>query len=184
MTARPVQLAFVRRALDTLELSPTGLARAAKINPSTLTRFLSEQGGTLRPLTLQKIGEAARLEVPGQAAAEDDAEVRSLTEADWRSAGFPTPGLALEMRSNALSLEGIEPGDELLFERDRMPKAEDILCVRIAMTGRGTQSLRIRLYEPPFLVPRSPSRHPTFLAEGSAVEILGVLERQRRDRKW
>ena len=84
---REAQLAYVRDLLDKLGTDATNLARRAKINPSTLTRFMTASGkqAALRRSTLEALAQAAKMPLPA-----DLADPGPFTASPSIPAAFPT----------------------------------------------------------------------------------------------
>lgn len=172
--------------------SLTRLAREAGISHSTLTRTMNDpdyQGqfntGTLNKLLrLAKVSPSA-IDFAGLAEPEvervlPDAVPPELRPADRHHAVF-------EMRSRALELAGLLPGDMALVALGLEPREGDIVCVQLHDDDHGAGETAFRLYSTgPFLtvasadpaVPRRPLR-PGF----DPVTIMGTVVKVVRQRQ-
>lgn len=188
--SRERQLDWLKKALEKTGLSPNALAEKARVNPSTLYRFLNganERG--LRDVTVNRIAKVAQLEPPYSGGAHHgDARIYDIDRLpDISRPGDHEPDLAaVEVRNGAMALAHICSGDFLVVDRRRKPQAGDIVCAEVYDFRLGAAETVIRFYEPPYLVAASDDvvfRKPLLL-DNDKVQIIGVVVRQIRVRDF
>lgn len=193
-SARDTQIAWVRAVLAHLGISATELARRAKIAPSTLHRPLNdpEWSTLLSSRTLAAVAGAAGLEPlefpnRGRGMGEVEAESYSADQGADAADNFDRAVRELcqgrngrdpwVMKSYALELAGVLPGDVLVVDLNLQPQPGDIVCAQI-FDWSGTRAETVfRVYDPPFLVSksmRSGSEKP-MTVDNSTVVIRGVV---------
>lgn len=154
------------------------LAAAARINPSTLSKFRTGSG-LLSDLVVNRIAAATGIEPVSNGIG---AEVTS-----WRAA-LPAPQLAAHqhayvMRSRAMELADISPGDILVFDTSAAPWAGAVVLVR-RFDPRGVSELLVREWREPFLIARSRQSLTPLLPDRRSVVILAPLVRLITDRQF
>jgi transcriptional regulator with XRE-family HTH domain len=199
---------FIERVLSRTGWTPTELARRAKLDHSTLSRFMAgnREGHALRHSTIRKIEVASGLNFAGHAAspasiklpqqktthgfAESEATPISTSEPSGLSA-FVKAALQGHndadpwlLRSRALEGLGYRPGDVLIVKLGAIPRAGDVVCAQIYDWGKGGAETVFRLFQPPYLVAQS-NDHSLLtpkLVDNSSVVIKGVVILQFRTR--
>jgi SOS-response transcriptional repressor LexA len=80
------------------------------------------------------------------------------------------------MKSWSLDLLGILPGDVLMVDQNRRPKAGDIVCAQITDLATGRTETVMRRFEPPFLTTYSAKMGPgrPEAVDDERVVIMGV----------
>ncbi len=192
---REQQLAWLDNIVSSSGLTLTDIARRAKLNPSTLTRFRArdDSGHVLTARTVQKI-EAAT----GVPAYEQRAKARP---APMLAEGEASPFLfddnvqdvlvdalrAVVQRSNsvdlwvlkthALTAVGYFHGDVLIVDRDVQPRAGDAVCAQRYDWRRGTAETIFRVYRTPYLLTASMLGDPgqPDIVDDENVVIKGVV---------
>jgi transcriptional regulator with XRE-family HTH domain len=182
-------------------LKVTGIARRAKINPSTVYRWLRADGTAAPDLgSLQKIAQAFGVEnpiaseqgwsVPSATASGPGAlrepEVAPLQNAaQWPAKEDDLNVFDRVLTTRALELDGYIPGDIVRCDmRLRAPRKDDIVVFN-RPDNRGGEETLIRKYAPPFLIARTldPALGAPILLDDS-VTIMGIVTmslRRRRD---
>jgi AcrR family transcriptional regulator len=175
----------MREAGETL----SGIADKAGISDTTLTRFFNDERyhGTLSSPTVQAISNTFGIAGPGvlsnvhQIARE---EARLLQDDDVDDilkraiAGLIGDRAAARpwlMRSNALALAGVRPGDIMIIDAAEAAKDGDVVCAEIE-AGVSARTV-FRLYQTPNLVAASfdPAAVRPELVDGVRVRIAGVM---------
>lgn len=200
--SRETQIAWVRAVLAHLGVSATELARRAKIAPSTLQRPLNDPTWTsmLSGRTMAAIAQVAGLaplEFPNRVrgAATQEAEPYRFDQAEDAADNFDRSVRELcqgragreawQMKSFALELSGILPGDVLIVDSNLTPAADDIVCAQM-FDWSGTKAETVfRLFDPPYLVTNSvrAGREKPIAVDNSSVVIKGVVRAILRNRR-
>lgn len=175
------------------------IARDARINPSTLTRFRNNahHNGVLSTPTMVAVSQISGTPLPGDLSApravpagqprgfrETEASPYQLQPNDPMAPAVATQTEASphlvpwELRSQALLHEGYKPGDILIVDLNGAPQSGDIVCAQLYdwQNRSGTETV-FRLYEPPFLIASGPveaARKPR-LTTGDDVAVKGVV---------
>lgn len=193
---------FLNRVLTRTGWSPTVLARKAKLDHSTLSRFLTggREGHALRHSTIRKIELASGLSflgaLPLDAARPANPEGFAESEATPLSlSDVADPVLAAAMngrnnvdpwllRSRALENLGYRPGDTLLVELGAMPRQGDIVCGQVYDWQKGSAETVFRSFQPPYLVAQTGDERlqRPMLVDDSHVVIKGVVTLSYRQR--
>jgi transcriptional regulator with XRE-family HTH domain len=206
-TAEDKQRAFVESVIERTGWSQTELARRAKVDPSTLSTFLSgrREGHLLSVRTISKIEQASGFHIVG-GLAEPPAEAPPMPPRGFRDvdatpykSGQDAPGAidtairsmltgrnavdAWVLRSRALEGVGYQPGDILVVDMNGTPRPGDVVCAQIYDLTRGGAETVFRIYEPPCLVAASCDRRTTrpYILDTSHVTIKGVVTASLRD---
>lgn len=168
--SRSKHLAWVKAIMSYRGWTQTELARAAKLDPSTLSRFFREAnpGAMLQSHTIDKISAVggippfqteppARPRGLGESEAEpyrpgveDDAATRAVAAAKAGRNGLD-PWI---LRSRALENAGYIPGDVLMVDLNAEPHDGDAVCVQV-YDAVGRAETVMRIYEEPYLVAAS-----------------------------
>jgi transcriptional regulator with XRE-family HTH domain len=189
------QVAWVKAVATHLGVSLTELARRAKLAPSTLQRPVNDADfpGMMSGRTLAAVAEAA-----GLAVLEYPARLRGVAEADavpfrYDEAIDTVDGIdravrelcrgragrdPWQIRSYALELLGILPGDILIVGLNRQPKPRDVVCAQIYDWSGMKSETVFRYYDPPYLLTHSSRIAPEkpVPVDGENVVIKGVVE--------
>lgn len=194
---------FLQRVLQRSGWTATELARKAKLDHSTLSRFLAggREGHALRHSTIRKIEIASGLAFLG-AVAPDAGRARPL-EGFGESEATPItlaeiadPLLAAAvngrnsadpwlLRSRALENLGYRPGDTLIVELGVKPQPGDIVCAQIYDWQKGGAETVFRSFQPPYLVAQTGDERllRPMLVDDTNVVIKGVVTLSFRHRK-
>jgi hypothetical protein len=91
------------------------------------------------------------------------------------------------VRTRALDLVGILPGDVVEFDMGAEPREGDVVVAQVYDDETGTAATVLRIFLPPYLVVRSSDSglqlRPVLVdAEGSKVKIMGAFSRLLRSR--
>lgn len=191
--------AYLLRVMERTGLTQTQLANRAGLDPSTLSRFLSEEreGHTLRASTLRKIEVATGVmlsEAPEAPAtpgfSESEAaplQVETASPLQKIIAILAAAGANIDpwtLHSPALEGAGYRRGDTLLVSLGETPAAGDIVCAQIYDWARGRAETVFRIFQPPYLV--AATSDPRFLrphlVDDGKVIIKGVVVQTIRGR--
>lgn len=191
--------AYLLRVMATTGLTQTQLANHAGLDPSTLSRFLSEerQGHTLRATTLRKIEMTTGVRVDSGAAppppgfAESEAAPLAVDDAGPLQriiAVLAAEGANVDpwtLHSPALDGAGYRRGDILLVALGVTPAAGDIVCAQIYDWAKGRAETVFRMFQPPYLVAATsdPAYLRPHLVEDGKVVIKGVVVHTIRSRQ-
>lgn len=191
--------AYLLRVMSATGLTQTQLAYRAGLDPSTLSRFLSEErpGHALRTTTLRKIEQATR--VPLSESSQPAPEGLGESEAEpYRvepSSPLETIIEALKgsgqnvdpwtLQSPALEVAGYRKGDVLLVALDETPAAGDVVCAQLYDWTRQRAETIFRIFQPPYLVAATsdPQYFRPYLVDDGTVAIKGVVINTIRGRR-
>lgn len=164
--------AWIRAVAGHLRVSPSALAEAAGLSPSTVTRYLNDVSGTIGisqrsldaiaayseipPHTMPRNGSAAGMEEPepvpfrydeGEAAF--DKAVRALVEG--------APGRdPWVVRGRNLDLLGYLPGDVVIVDLNAAPNDGDVVVAQVYdWSGRAPTETVMRVFNHPYLMTAS-----------------------------
>lgn len=186
---------WIKAVATHLNISVSELARRSGIAPSTLTRYVNDTTGTLTVTerTLDAIAGysgVAKHVMPGNRMPPGFGEPDALPLRDDEAVEYPAwvqPALeamragrnSVEpwvVKSRALDLLGVLPGDILLIDENRRPKAGDIVCAQVTELASGSTETVMRRYDPPFIVAHSAKMGPQRpeLVDDERVIITGV----------
>ncbi len=186
--SRSNQLRWLTQVFEKTGWSPNTLAQAAKIDPSTLYRFMSDDNHQMRRVTVARIAKVAKVEPPEFAglSAGDAREYDLGKLPDTSLPGIDAPNLAaVKVSNDAMKLSGVAEGDILVIDRKRTARAGDIVVAQLYDFRLGTADTIIRIYEPPYLIPNTdnPEHRRPLLVDNERVQITGVAVRQIRVRE-
>ncbi len=195
------QRRFIHEVLGRTGWSQTELAKRSGLDPSTLSRFLSNprDGQTLRPSSIRRIEQVTGLAANGESPApapnsngfgETEA---TLVESDPSSAAarildviLSTTGNvdAWTLHSRALEMAGYRTGDILFVKLGQTPLRGDVVCAQIYDWSRNQAETVFRIYEPPFLVATTAdsSKFRPYMLESEDVSVKGVVIHSLRSR--
>lgn len=185
--------AWIEAVARHMNMSPSRLALQSGMAASTLTRYLNDGTGTIgiSQTSLDRIAQFSGVPVhrmPGERAGgfqEEDAIPLDRSEtatdrtrravdaiAEGRNHVFP-----LEMKGWALDLQGILPGDVLVFDMNARAKPDDIVCVQRVDWTTGDADTLVRIYKPPMVLAHSAKLGPLapLMVDEDRVSIRGVM---------
>ena len=181
-------------------LRATPLAQRAGIAPSTLLRALDPDRPTsLERRTIERLADATGVAPPWNAAPGgggfSDADTAPWSAADDAASPVDQAPLPVDqywkvVRTRALELAGILPGDLLLFDQSLDANADDVVEAQVYSLDSRTAETVLRLYEPPTLVTRTmdpaltgrPVARP-LIVDGERVRIVAVMLKVSRVRE-
>lgn len=171
-TSKEEQVAWVKAVQMHMGISLTELARRARIAPSTLQRPVNdaEYHGMISGRTMAAVAAVAGLNVM-----EFPARMRGLAEADATPFTYDDRNDAADnlnravrelvrgrngrdpwvMRSYALEMAGVLPGDIMILDMNRQAKPRDIVCAQIYDWSGSKSETVFRLFDPPYLMTHS-----------------------------
>lgn len=196
------QIDWVKAVMAHMGLtSANALAVAAGVNPANVQKPLNPNyKGKFGVDTIARIATAAGLrpmEFPDRAGGFSESEAQPFVydeKADAIAANFDrairelTRGRAGRdawvMRSFALEMSGILPGDVLIVDMNLQPRPKDVVCAQIYQWSAGKAETVFRVYEPPYLVMNSLRFGTTkpVPVDGQDVVIKGVVDGVMRRR--
>lgn len=187
---------WIKAVAASMNLSVSDLARKSGMAASTLTRYINDASGslTVTDRTLDAIVAYSGIPkhvMPGQrrvlgfgepdavpferdeAAAELPDWVRDAVRAAKGNRNGVEPWI---MKGRSLDLLGVLPGDVLLIDQNRRPKAGDIVRAQVTDLLTGSTETVIRRFDPPFIVAHSAKLGPQKpeLVDDDRVVIMGV----------
>lgn len=192
---REQQLAWLDNITASSGLTVTDIARRARLNPSTLTRFRAQNdsGHTLTSRTVKKIEEATGVPAYEQRARPRLVQAFNEVEASPYSFDEKTQDMLVEAlrtlvaRSNSIDLwtlktqtltaVGYSEGDILVVDRDLIPRAGDVVCAQRYDWRRGTAETIFRVYRTPYLLTANSQGDPGIpeVVDGENIVIKGVI---------
>ncbi|MGL4490542.1 MAG: hypothetical protein ACRCU5_13980 [Rhizobiaceae bacterium] len=200
-TSREDQTAWVKALLGHTGLNAHQLATKAGINSSTLHRFLSspDYDGMLSGRTLSALADVSGvqpMEFPGRQRGMGEADAVPFQYEERNDAANNFNRAVRElcggrngrdpwvMNSYALELAGILPGDIMIIDLNRNAKPLDIVCAQIYDWPRSRAETVFRVFDPPFLLPRSlrQANEKPVMVDSTNVIIKGVVDNVLRAR--
>ena len=201
------QRGYLRDTLKELHMTPSGMAAAIGMAPSTFTRFMKEPDSsekTLAATTMDKVEQLRQVNsdntFPTQAQAQWSTVREEATQvkidADEGIAKLITAIMngrngidAWELNTRALELEGFMPGDIVLVDLNAVPKPGDAVCAQVYDRSHSRAETVMRVFQSAgpvnVLLPRSmdPQAQAALVVDNDRVLIRGVLlpHRLRRD---
>lgn len=193
--SRDEQVAWINAVREYLGVSLTELARRAKIAPSTLQRPVNDPAynGMISGRTM-----AAVADVAGLRPLEYPSRMRGLAEADAIPFSYDDRNDAADnlnravrelvkgrngrdawvMKSYALELAGVMPGDVMIVDMNVTPRARDIVCAQIYDWSGMKSETVFRLYEAPYLLTHSlrANVERPVAVDNATVIIKGVVD--------
>ncbi len=190
--------AYLLRVMTATGLTQTQLAHRAGLDPSTLSRFLSEerQGHTLRASTIRKIETTTGIPVSKDSAPPQpgfaESEAAPLRPGDAGPlqriiAILSAEGANIDpwtLNSPALEGAGYRRGDVLLVALGEKPAPGDIVCAQIYDWAKSRAETVFRMYQPPYLIAATsdPAYLRPHLVDDGKVVIKGVVVHSIRSR--
>jgi len=188
---------WIRSVARHMNLSLSDLAVNSGLAASTVTRFINDTSGklTVTERTLDAISRYSgvpRGAYPGQRRLPGfgESEATRYTSETQLDEMLPPWVLAAinahkgnrngvepwVMKSWSLDLLGILPGDVLMIDQNKRPKAGDIVCAQISDLVTGRTETVMRRYEPPFLTTHSAKMGPARpeQVDEERIVIMGV----------
>lgn len=189
---------WIRSVARYMNLSLSDLALNSGLAASTVTRYINDKSGklTITERTLEAIsrysgvprgaypgqrklpgfGESEATPYTSQTSEPDDllpTWVLTAIDAHKGNRNGIEPWI---MKSWSLDLLGILPGDVLMIDQNRRPKAGDIVCAQITDLVTGRTETVMRRFEPPFLTTYSAKMGPSRpeQVDEERVVIMGV----------
>lgn len=196
------QIEWVRAVMSYLGVpSANQLAAMAGVNPANIQRPLSANyKGKFGAATIARIAAAANLrpmEFPSRPAGMDEPEAAPFVFETGQDAIDSNIDRAVReltrgrngrdpwvMRSYALEMSGILPGDVLIVDMNLQPKPKDIVCAQLFGRGGSGAETVFRVYEPPYLMANSMRYgiQKPVPVDGEDVVIQGVVDGMFRRR--
>ena len=195
------QIAWLKAVREYLGISLTELAKRAKIAPSTLQRPINDPS---YPGMVSGRSMAAVAEVAGLRPLEYPSRMRGLAEADASPFSYDERNDAADnlnravrelvkgrngrdawvMKSYALELAGVMPGDVMIVDMNLTPRPRDIVCAQIYDWSGMKSETVFRIYEAPYLLTHSVRGHfeKPVAVDNSTVIIKGVVDVVLRSR--
>lgn len=185
--------AFIQRVLDAKGWTSNRLAKEAGLSPATIHRAMNDDRFVTSTTTLDKIARAAGMtwqmsgaRSTGQGGFAEVEAARFTAEADIPDSLRPDDHEGVwRLATRAAELAGYLPGDLVLVRQGVEPRAGDLVCVQVYNLQMDTAETIWRIYEPPYVVPRTMdpavSAKP-LLVDGERVMIWGVVMRALRVR--
>jgi hypothetical protein len=163
---------YVLWLMEHMRMNQAALAKAAGVQPSTLSRVLKKDGtGTLHARTQSKLEKTSGIllsavvdtpSMPGlRGLAEDavrfDAESADPTVSAAITAliGSRQAAVPWTIRTRALECLGYLPDDIVIVDLGRRPKPGDVVCADVYVRGRRDPETVMRIYDPPILAAAS-----------------------------
>lgn len=164
---------WIKAVASHMGLSPSQLALNSRMAASTLTRWLNDKSNTvgISQSSLEKVASYSGFR-PGQypgrlrgnSLAEPDTlplEQDNAPHPEWVKAAVASAkagknGIeAWVMKGAALDGMGILPGDVVIVDHNRRPKAGDVVIAQILDYSTDTTETVMRLWQPPFIMMHS-----------------------------
>lgn len=186
---------WLRAVAQHMNQSLSELALNSGLAASTLTRFMNDRSGklTVTDRTLDAVARYTGVPknvLPGQRSLPGFGE-SEVVPFEAGSAEPPPQWVhtavaahkgnrngvdAWVMKGWALDLLGILPGDIIMIDQNRRPKAGDIVCAQLRDLATGRAETVMRRYEPPFLLSYSAKTGPSRpeQVDDDRVIIIGV----------
>jgi len=195
MTQQKDTKAWLSAVAQHLNLSLSELAKNAGLAPSTVTRYFYDRSNKLglSKRSLDAISAYSGVPYPtmpgqrtvggfGSPDMVPFGDEERLDYPDWVSSSvkIATAGRngvePWQIKSRALDMLGYLPGDILLIDRNKRPKAADVVCAQVTDLATGSTQTVLRRYEPPFIVAHSAKMGPQRpeLVDDERVTIIGV----------
>ena len=184
--------------------SQTELAARARLDPSTLSRFLlgQREGRAMRASSIRKIEQVSGLgfesgqplpsaaQTLAEGLSEPDAlplDVPARSHLEAIIAALSQRGRNVDpwsLRGRALENAGYRPGDILLVALGETALAGDVVCAQVYDWPSGKAETVFRIFQPPYLLAASsdPTLMRPLVLDGETVEIKGVVINSIRDR--
>lgn len=197
---RRKQLAWIEAILEHKGWNRTRLAKTAGVDPSTLSKFLTDplNKSQLQTNSIEKIAAASGFrpyftEAPSRPEGLADIEAEPFDESsapalvDVAVSALKSGRNGIDpwvMRSRALEHEGYLPGDILMVDLNMQPRSGDAVCAQI-YDLQGKAETVMRIYEHPFLIAATsdPASRRPLLVDEERVLIRGVIVASFRPRR-
>jgi transcriptional regulator with XRE-family HTH domain len=202
LTTKTEQLDYIHRLLAHTGWSPSVLAKRAGLDPSTLSRFLSNQreDHALRPSSIARLGDVTGLppykfgqrptQGPTEGFGESEASLVELPEGSDIEATVNVLRArhanvdAWTLNSRALELAGYRQGDILIVGLSAPPIQGDVVCAQVYDWNNNRADTVFRIYQPPFLLAATtePKLMKPYFADDDSTAIRGVVLHTLRPR--
>lgn len=185
---------YLLRVLEHTRMKQTPLAKAAGVQPSSLSRVLKKDStGTLHARTLSKLEKFSGISLsavidtpsaPGLRGLAEDAVPFDAESADPAVSaaikaliGSRQSANSRTIRTRALEGLGYMPGDIVIIDLDRKPAPGDVVCAQVYELGRSEPETVMRIYQPPVLVAASFDERlqRPLMVDDARVKIEGVV---------
>ncbi len=178
-----------------MNLSLSDLALRSGLAASTVTRYINDRTGTLSitDRSLDKISAFTGVPknvMPGQRRLPGFGESEAVPydpRGEDKLPGWVEQAISAHkqgrpgvepwvMRGWALDMLGVYPGDVLMIDQNKRPRAGAIVCVQISDLATGHAETVMRRYDPPYVVTHSAKLGPTKpeQVDDERVIIMGV----------
>lgn len=192
MTKAEEQRAWIGKLLDHFRLNQTQLSAQAKIDPSTLSKFMAgaRSGHVLSTATIDRIERKFGVRFPDDprgvapnGLAEPEAELYDVRTPPTDAAAIAARALCAGynsrvpwvLRSRVLEEVGLLPGDLLVVDLNEQPADGDVVCAQ-AYDRNGRAETVFRIFKQPvFLVGAGPGARLPLMADNRAAQIRGVV---------
>jgi hypothetical protein len=178
--------------MEHLRMKQTPLAKAAGVQPSSLSRVLKEDStGTLHARNITKLEKYSGIKLSAVVDTPSAPGPRGLAEdAVPFDAGSADPAVSAAIRAliggredadsrtirtRALECLGYLPGDIVIIDRGRKPVPGDVVCAQVYELGRSEPETVMRIYEPPVLVGASFDEQLRRPIDNARAIIIGVV---------
>lgn len=186
---------WIRAVARYMNLSLSDLALNSKLAASTVTRFMNDKTGrlTITDRTLEAISAYSGIPknvLPGQRRLPGLGESEAVPYDATQDEQLPEWVLAAVnaqrgnrngvepwlMKSWALDMLGILPGDVVIIDKNRRPKAGDVVVAQLTDLATGKSEAVMRRFDPPFVMTASAKMGPAKpeQVDDERVVILGV----------
>jgi SOS-response transcriptional repressor LexA len=193
-TLRDQQIAWLDHISKSSGLTITEIARAAKLHPSSLTRFKNQNdnGHTLTSKTVKKIEDATRVpayesrQIPViQSFSEDEAQPfiamdnpGNPVETALKAATKEANNIQLwTLKTNSLAAVGYTPGMVVAIDQLQTARSGDAVCAQKYDFRRGTAETIFRVFRHPYLMTAADTGEPALpeIVDNENVVIVGVI---------
>ena len=183
---------YIHWLMDHLRMKQTPLAKAAGVQPSSMSRVLKEDGtGTLHGRNITKLEKFSGIKLSAVVDPPSGPGLRGLAEdAVPFDAGTADPAVSAAItaliggradadsrtiRTRALECLGYLPGDIVIIDRGRKPVPGDVVCAQVYELGRSEAETVMRIYDPPVLVGASFDEQLRRPIDNARAIIIGVV---------
>jgi len=184
---------WIQAVASYMNLSPSELGKRSGVAPSTITRFLYDETGTIG-ISQRTLEQLARFSgVPVHRLPKEDVrtglpatDASPLDDSELLPAALKAAinvflqehegSKAWLMKGWPLELMGVLPGDILIIDETKRPKVGDIVFAKVSDWSHGTSEAVFRLYQPPYIISYSSRIGPQkpLAVDEDAVSLKGV----------
>jgi transcriptional regulator with XRE-family HTH domain len=188
------QQRWLQEIVNATGMKLSQIAVRAGVSDTTLTRLANDEtyGGTLSPLTIERIKESLRVPGPEEYGARRPGGFAGFAEAERFDGEREPQALAAavmtligdrpaidpwRLKTEALIEAGYLPGDIVLVDLNATPEPQDAVCAQVYDWQRGAAETVWRVFDPPFLVgaARDRTAYKPLLVDNERVVVKGVL---------